>query len=58
MINPRSGAIGQRRPDAIEAQMKVTKARLEESKAEGRRGMEEEKAPMRSTDYISVSCSI
>ena len=58
MVSPRSGAIGQRRARCNGAQMKVTKARLEESRAEERKGMEEEKAPMRSTDYISVTCSI
>lgn len=52
MLSDREG------PDVIEAQMKVTKARLEESRAEERKGMEEEKAPMRSTDYILVTCSI
>ena len=52
MLSDREG------PGAIEAQMKVTKARLEDSRAEERKGMEEEKAPTRSTDYVSVTCSI
>jgi len=40
VISPRSGAIGQRRARCNGAQMKVTKARLEESRAEERKGLD------------------